>query len=523
MKTTGVKLYRLFFLLSVVSTSIYSCKNATGSDKPSVMTGWNKNDPDGWLFTSDAPKGKTAKGMVYVKGGTFVIGKVKEDILHDWNSTPKRTTVSSYYIAENEITNYDYQQYISWLQYVFKGEEQTSSLVIDGAKANKNVWNNRMSSNDILSEQYFTHPSYRDYPVVGVTWLQAQRYCQWLTDRVNEKKLIDDGILSKNIYTDPKLLSSNSTFKTNVYKENPKDIILDSASSAMLDTTKLYQSFNVKSKNPRAIINSYGADVTSGFRLPTEAEWEYAALAISEKKKEQSGIYKGKEVFYNQVIGTKGKNKGKFIANFKQGTGDYGADLKGTAITNEVKAMPPNELGLYGMYGNVAEWVQDTYRPSIDLEANDFNYLKGNSYTEYVKDKKGKNIRVFKDSIQFDTLSDGRLLYKELPGGYQTKLSDDSRNQDLATGDEMYYKKNSTKNIYQLDSTSGKIIKVKKTGLPTTYVKENSKVIKGGSWKDNSYWIDPGQRRFMSEDKSTNWIGFRVAQNYTGGPGTDVR
>ncbi|MGB6092891.1 MAG: gliding motility lipoprotein GldJ, partial [Moheibacter sp.] len=51
----------------------------------------------------------------------------------------------------------------------------------------------------------------------------------------------------------------------------------------------------------------------------------------------------------------------------------------------------------------------------------------------------------------------------------------------------------------------------------TTEISDEVRVVKGGSWKDPIYWLDPGQRRFMHQAEATGWVGFRVAQDYQGG------
>src|SRR5690625_6691514 len=53
-------------------------------------------------------------------------------------------------------------------------------------------------------------------------------------------------------------------------------------------------------------------------------------------------------------------------------------------------------------------------------------------------------------------------------------------------------------------------------GDRTTSISDNTRVVKGGSWKDNAYWLDPAQRRFYPEDMATNWIGFRNAMSRLG-------
>ena len=55
-----------------------------------------------------------------------------------------------------------------------------------------------MAYNEPYVDYYLRHPSYRDYPVVGVNWLQATNFCAWRTDRVNEQILIREGIIIPN-------------------------------------------------------------------------------------------------------------------------------------------------------------------------------------------------------------------------------------------------------------------------------------------------------------------------------------
>ena len=68
------------------------------------------------------------------------------------------------------------------------------------------------------------------------------------------------------------------------------------------------------------------------------------------------------------------------------------------------------------MAGNVAEWVQDVYRPIIDDEANDFNYFRGNVYTKNKIGDDGTVEMVTSDNIKYDTLSTGKVIARNFPG-----------------------------------------------------------------------------------------------------------
>src|SRR5690606_26320466 len=91
-------------------------------------------------------------------------------------------TVNSFYMDEAEISNLQYGEYVYWLQRVFVSYEE----VYKKALPDTLVWRNRLAFNEPYVEYYFRHPAYKDYPVVGVNWLQATDFAAWRTDRVNE-------------------------------------------------------------------------------------------------------------------------------------------------------------------------------------------------------------------------------------------------------------------------------------------------------------------------------------------------
>lgn len=204
------------------------------------------------------------------------------------------------------------------------------------------------SYNDPLLHSYFSMPGYSEYPVVGVTWEQAQAFCNWRSH----------------------YLASAGKIHANAY------------------------------------------------RLPTEAEWEYAA-----RGGRKMAMYPWGDKYARDATGC-------FLANFKPYRGAYGDDTGTTTMA--VAQFRPNDFGLFDMAGNVAEWTSSSYSNAANATVHDMN--------------------------------------PDFP--YMARKSDPD------------------------------VLK--------------RKVVKGGSWKDVSYYLQCGVRSYEYQYESRSYIGFRCVRSYMG-------
>jgi sulfatase modifying factor 1 len=471
--------YRFLFILSLLVLA--SC----GKKEKSSSTGWNYNDQKWGGFEKQDYEGQvTGPNLVLIEGGTFSMGTVEQDVTFDWNAVPRRVTVSSFYMDETEVSNIDYKEYLYWLDRVF-GESYPEVRI--NALPDTLVWREELSFNEPFVETYFRHPSYNDYPVVGVNWLQANEYCKWRTDRVNEMILIERGILEIN----PEQRDEDN-FNTESYLSNQYE-------GSVRKNVKDY-----KTGGERKVRYEDGILLPS-YRLPTEAEWEYAALAlIGNQASSKDELITNRKIYpwnSNTVrYERRDKSQGAILANFKRGRGDYmgmAGKLNDKAhITSPVRAFLPNDFGLYNMAGNVNEWTMDLYRPMTngtlrDSENQELNPFRGNKFETRVLDENGAPVE--KDSL-------GRIRYRYVED-------------DEAAGRENY-KRGQVYNYLDGDEESEASYNY---GV-TTLISDKARVIKGGSWADRAYWMAPGARRFKEEDKADRTIGFRCAMTRTGGP-----
>jgi formylglycine-generating enzyme required for sulfatase activity len=412
----------LFFAILLLGPTVMSSSETNAVKNLSVSA--SKDDP--------------FAGTVLVRGGTFAMGLNQESVMGDWNNSLRRVTVSSFRIDQYEVSNKKYRDYLHWLEKVFIPLKKDS--VVKAALPDTTVWRTDLSYNEPMVEGYFRARAFNDYPVVGVTWEQANNYCRWRTDRANEKTLVRYGLI------DPK-----TPYLGKVTGGAKPD------SNAKTVTTA-----RVKTRNN---VDEYV--MIPDFRLPTEAEWEYAAKVSSQKNyisnfnNPKSGknsshpnasivasdspypwSYNGNDGLRNNS--PKSGREGMFLANFKNGSGDYmgmtGYANDGAGFPGKVNSFLQNGTGLYNISGNVNEWVADIYRPMNTIDMDDFNPYRGN---------------------------------------------------DVLDGDDPA--------VASYESGN------------TTTISNKSRVYKGGSWKDRPYWLNPGTRRYLDQDKSNSTIGFRCA------------
>jgi gliding motility-associated lipoprotein GldJ len=433
------------------------------------------------------PEQETGPGLVFIEGGTFTMGRVSQDVMNDWNNIPRRVTVESFYMDETEISNVVYKEYLHWIKRVYVSYPE----VYRKALPDTLVWRSKLAYNEPLVENYLRHPSYNDYPVVGVSWLQCNDFCQWRTDRVNEMILVREGILEK----DPNQKDENN-FNTDAYLNGQYEGVVRQ---------------NLKSLDPnkeeRRVMFEDGI-LLPKYRLPTEAEWEYAAFGLYGNSYDER-IYERRIFPWNGDVmrNHQKKYRGEMMANFKRGRGDMmgvaGALNDAGAYTMPVISYWPNDYGLYNMAGNVNEWVLDVYRPLSFEDVEDFNPFRGNVFTVLQVDETGAPVE--KDSL-------GRM--KRVPISEEAALS---QRRQFAKSDYRNYMDGDHGSSMDFGDES-----LKDSGSERMYdpalslINDNVRVYKGGSWRDRPYWLSPGTRRYLAEDQSRDDIGFRCAMSRVG-------
>jgi gliding motility-associated lipoprotein GldJ len=478
-------------LLTAGLLALMACKKEVSN-----ATGWEYNNPKNGGFELPPFQGQiTGPGLVFIEGGRFTMGRMEEDVMKDWDNYARTVTVSSFYMDETEITNQYYRDYLHWLGLVFFPADLQS--VYNAALPDTTVWRHKLSYNEPMVEYYFRYPAYADCPVVGVSWSQAVKYCAWRTDRVNEQILVDQGLV--NMTNEP---SAEGYFNTEAYLIYPE---YEQNSDRRLQYIATGEDRNARMED---------GILLPKYRLPTEAEWEYAALGLIGNTLQERVLELRTYPWNGQVLRTDDrKYMGDFVLNVRRARGDYmgvaGALNDRGSYTVGAYDYWPNDYGLYNMAGNVAEWVMDVYRPLSFEESNDLDPYRGNVYetvrtlddgTVEERDELGMVPMVpvsdFKNDRRRNYRSANNINY--LDGDWASQVDGESWS-NQATPE-------STRSMYD------------KSRAPGTYsmVADNARVYKGASWKDLPYWASPGNRRFLDQEEATAYIGFRCAMTRLG-------
>lgn len=341
-------------------------------------------------------------GMSLIPGGSFIMGKSDDDITNKMDAPTKTVTVPSFYMDETEITNSEYRMFVQWVRdsvvrTMLAEEADMNALTPDTDGVGEYAYKDVDPDGDLTP--------YQEY--IQTNMITAERRLNWDVDIIWEKNDYPDEYYTRVMVEDVYIPADEAyngqvTIKSDILKfkytwmdiegaaknrdknKTRKDFIKTEEVKIYPDTTVWVKDFDYAYNEPmhneyfwhsayddypvvgvtwkqakafcewRTLYKNFynddkGIQRVNKFRLPTEAEWEYAARGGIE-----SGTYPwGGPYMMNST--------GCFLANFKPLRGDYAADQ--ALYTVEANSFEANDFGLFNMAGNVAEWTNSTYDP----------------------------------------------------------------------------------------------------------------------------------------------------------------
>ena len=282
---------------------------------------------------------------------------------------------------------------------------------------------------------------------------------------------------------------------------------------------------------PRNIRSTDGIFLPN-YRLPTEAEWEFAALGMIGNTVDERQLEHKVYPWAGQSARSAEKDYyGQFMANFKRSRGDNmgvaGSLNDSWVYTAPIKWYFPNDYGLYHMAGNVSEWCMDVYRQDVNpIGGEDLNPYRGNVYKTVTIEDEEVKINDTTGGIVYRNVDDdlNRRNYRQadninyLDGDFASTLSQEGW-RPLSGGDDEEEEEGSAADKLASPDSVTNMMYARYTNNPdniTSMINNKVRVVKGGSWNDRIYWMQPGTRRYYDQEKATSWIGFRCAMTRLG-------
>ena len=401
-------------VLILLLTIVYSCGTSQSNDKGELVG----------ARTNSKWHAETPFGMVFIPGGTFTMGKQDEDDMGALNTPARTATVRPFYMDETEITNSEYKEFVFWVRdsivrtklAILADEMNGGEHVEDGPLAEYqfqdtaeegNIYVRYMMENygslgDVNSATMGRFLNWEEELIWNTSEFPSMEYAEVmdtmyvsLDESFDGRRMID---VTKLNYKFSWLDSEEAARKGSTRK----DQIIHEVVPVYPDTTvwvkdfaysyndpmhqdyfwhqayadypvvgvtwkqaKAFTSWRTKKKNDYLASRKNSSRVPH-FRLPGEAEWEYAA---------RGGLEYGKYPWGTPYTTS---DRGCFLANFKPARGDYAVD--GALYTMEAKSYNRNGFGLYNMAGNVSEWTGSAY--------NEASYYMGSTMNPNVEDRK---------------------------------------------------------------------------------------------------------------------------------------
>jgi formylglycine-generating enzyme len=330
--------------------------------------------PDDGMLHGVAPSGRYTlpkpPGMVYVPQGVFNMGPSDEDVNYAFTARNKVVSINGFWMDATEITNNEYRQFVKWVIDSLSGEamgyKSAKTGGLDWKKIKAMKWDAKTMES--VGSKILVSPDNAVFGIRGIDptkiiYVGKDFSLKEASKRENAGKPLNDFVkeIKEPIYPDTLVWMRDFAYS---YQEPMTRRYFNHVAFGNYPVVGVnWKQANAFCHWRTMLMNTKFIEkkrqIESPYRLPFEAEWEYAARG----GRSQSMFPWGNYYLRNK--------KGCLLANFKPGRGNYPED--GGMYPVRADAYFPNDFGLYCMAGNVAEWTSSYYNENSYGAQHDMN------------------------------------------------------------------------------------------------------------------------------------------------------